>query len=230
MGPWSNCSSLVFWYTGNTNHSPFPEIATLTRLSNRQFAHASGRSFSGVVNSDFVIVPRAVLNDGLQARSTLPPIAGAVTVGAVAYAVYIGKSYTRITAQKVTFHVSTGGASTQVGEVGIFSSLVGPNQSAQTLTKIVATATLDDLTGTGVKGNTTAFAQDIDANVHLWCVYRVDMASTEPTVFGLTADMSQGQILSLPAASDLTTVSTIAGALIAPLVTWMAPNLVLTYS
>lgn len=203
----------------------------MAQLTDRDFAHVLGLPVNNVINSQVNLVPPAVLQGNqFQARSALPNIAGTTTTGDTAYAVYVGKTQRKITAQKVIFHVSTAGTSTQVGEVGIFYSDSAPNGAAQTLTKIVADGTLDDLTGTGVKGNTTAFSRDIEAGKHLWALYRVNMAGTEPTVWGLTADMSQGQVLALTGASALTGVSTVAGALIAAAVAWQAPSLVLTYT
>lgn len=196
----------------------------------KDFAHANGRSIAAVANKDFNQYPALIAPSAFVVRSQLPTITAAVTVGAVAYFVYLGRTRRRLTAQKVLFHVSTAGASTQVGEVGLFSSPTAPNRAAQTLTKICASGTLDDLTAAGVKGNTTAFAQDVDAGTELWAGYRVDMASTEPAVFGLTNDLSCGQILSLAAATAFTAASTYAGGLIAVAASapvWQAPNLTL---
>lgn len=200
----------------------------MAQPTTRDFAHSIGRNVDSVANNDFNIVPAVVRNTSFTLRSKLPTIAGAVTVGAKAYFVFLGTTQRRLSAQKVQFWVSTGGASTQAGEVGLFSSPASPNGAAQTLTKLVATGTLDDLTGTGVLGNTTAFGTTINAGTHLWAGYRVDMASTEPTVFGLTFDMSRGEVLSLASAAAFTATTTYAGALITAAVAWQAPALILT--
>lgn len=200
----------------------------MAQPTTRDFAHSVGRNVDSVANKDFNIVPAVTRRNSFTLRSELPAIAGTVTVGATAYFVFLGTTQRRLNAQKVQFWVSTGGASTQVGEVGVFSSPLSPNGSAQTLTKLTSAATLDDLTGTGVKGNTTAFDTVIPAGTHLWAGYRVDMASTEPTVYGLTADFSRGEILSLGSATAFTTGTTYAGALITASVAWQAPGLFLT--
>lgn len=201
----------------------------MAQPTQREYMHYLGLPVSQ--NSPaFTLYPNLVDPQSLDLRSNLPTVAGAATVGAVAYWVFLGRLSRRLTAQKVLFAVTSGGASTQVGEVGIFSSPTAPNRAAQTLTKIVATGTLDDLTGTGVLGNTTAFAQDVDAGTFLWAGYRVDMASTEPSVQGLGSDLSQGRILSLAAATAFTSGTTYAGVLITHALTWQAPALILTVS
>lgn len=197
--------------------------------SKRDFAHSQGKNIDSVCNADFDLYPPAVQQSDLRLRNmTCQLIAGTTTTGATAYFVYLGRTNRRLSAQKVLFRVTTGGASTQAGEVGVFSSPVAPNGAAQTLTKIVATGTLDDLTGTGTLGNTTAFNKTIPAGTHIWAGYRVDMASTEPTVIGLTGDESNGAVLSLGSATAFTSGTTYAGALITAALTWQAPNLVLT--
>lgn len=199
----------------------------------RDFSHSIGRNVDSVANKVFNFFPALARDSSFELRSELPTIAGAVTVGAVAYFVFLGTTQRKLTAKKVKFWVSTGGASTQAGEVGLFSSPASSNGAAQTLTCLVKDATLDDLTGTGVKGNTADFTgagATVDAGTHLWAGYRVDMASTEPTVFGLTYDLSAGRILSLAAQSAFVAGSTYAGGLVTASVAWQAPSLVFTCS
>lgn len=203
----------------------------MAQPSVKEYAHRNGRASRSVSNKVLYQYPPLVADSNLQLCSpNLSVVAGAVTVGAVAYFVFLGTTSRRLTASKVLFRVTTGGASTQVGEVGLFSSPLPPNRAAQTLTKLMATGTLDDLTGTGILGNTTAFGTDVIAGTNLWAGYRVDMASTEPVVVGLGGDESMGAILSLPAAPAFTSGTTYAGALITPVLTTMGPNLVLTCS
>jgi len=161
-------------------------------------------------------------------ESKLPQIAGAVTVEDVAYWIFCGTISIPITAAFVKFHVSTGGASTQVAEVALASSPLPPNGAAQVLTKIVANGTLSDLTGTGVMKNTVSLATVIPAGTHLWAGLRTAMGTTEPTVWGHTADRSTGQILSTATASALTGAGPWTGALITAAVTWQAPALMVT--
>lgn len=206
----------------------------MAQTTSRRFAHKLGQPIDNFRDREIDVFPGPVADGGfILSNQFCAPIAGAVTVGAVAYFVYLGRLTRQVTALRVLFHVSTGGASTQVGEVGVFSSPTSPNRLGQTLTKIVADGTLDDLTGTGVKGNTAVFSaasSTIPAQTHLWAGYRVDMASTEPTVYGLTADMSYGQILSTAAATAFTSGTTYTGALITAGVAWQCPNLTLHVS
>jgi hypothetical protein len=148
-----------------------------------------------------------------------------LTVASTAYAVYVGRTSRPYTAAFVEFHVTTIGAGAQTAEAGIFSSPLAPNKAGQTLTKLVATGTLDSLVTTGVKRNTTSFALAIAQGTHLWAVYRGNMASTEPTMSGLAGDMSQGHILTLAAAGALTGIATIAGAVPALATATIAPDL-----
>lgn len=194
----------------------------------RQIAHALGFKVDTIANANFNLQPANTAFGESRLQSPLQKIAGTTTTGAVAYFVYLGKTNRKVLANKVLFNVTTGGASTQVGEVGLFSSPTAPAGAAQTLTKLMATGTLDDLTGTGILGNTTAFATDVAAGVHLWAGYRVDMASTEPTVVGLTGDNSVGNVLFLAAAGVMTSTSTYAGGLITHALTWQAPALSLS--
>ena len=202
----------------------------MAQPSIREFAHRNGRRVGAVSNKDFNLYPPLVADSHLQLVSQYcSRVAGAVTVGAVAYFVYLGTTSRRVTAGQVLVNCTVVGTSTQVGEVGVFSTPLPPNRAAQTLTKLTSSAVIDTLaTGTGIKGNTTAFGVDVNAGTHVWAGYRVDMAGTEPTLVGLGGDESTGSILSLAAAAAFTVTATYAGGLIAPVLTWQCPNLVLT--
>lgn len=161
-------------------------------------------------------------------RSKLPTIAGAATTANVAYWVYVGRTAKTITAAKVLFHVTAGAAAgAQVAEVAIATSDAAPNRAAQTLTVVAVNATLDDLTGTGPKGNTTAMTTSIAPNTHLWVGFRENMAGGRPDIYGHTFDCSNGEILSTAAAGVLA-VGSYTGALITASVAWQAPALFLS--
>lgn len=145
-----------------------------------------------------------------------PGGAGFLLVSGVGYWVYLGRVVKAFTPKHVEFHLSTVGAGAQTVEVGFFSTPSAPKKAAQSLTKLVASATVDSLTvGTGVKRNTTPFATSIAAGTHLWAGIRTAMATTQPTIWGLGVDMGQGQILFLAAAGALTGAGPFAGGLIA---------------
>lgn len=161
--------------------------------------------------------------------SQLPSIAGAVTTASTAYFVYVGQVQSAITVNRVECFVTSVGAGTQTAEIGLFSSPSAPNRAGQTLTKIVATGTVDALTSAGLRRNTTAFAQSVSAGVHLWAGIRISMVTTQPQLYGLTADISDGQILSTASATAFTSGTTYSGALITASVTaWQAPHLRVT--
>lgn len=164
--------------------------------------------------------------EGSIFRSILPAHATAfITLTGVAYFVYLGRTTSLQTPKFVEFHVSTGGAGAQTAEVGFFSTPAAPNKAAQSLTKIVATGTVDALTSTGVKRNTAAFATVVQPGVHLWAGIRTAMATTQPTILSLCHDMSQGHILSLAASGVLTGAGPFAGGLVAVSTAQVCPNL-----
>lgn len=134
-----------------------------------------------------------------------------LTISGTAYYVYMGKTTQDITPKFVEFHITTAGAGTDTKEVGLFSTPNAPSKSNQTLTKLVATGTVDSGTTTGVKRNTTAFTTLIPAGTHLWAAFRGALATTQITAVGLANDMSQGHILTTTGGGALTGVTTAAG-------------------
>ena len=165
--------------------------------------------------------PRRVLISRLTTGST-----GLLLTSGTAYFVYLGPADADITPQFVEFYLSAVGLGAQIAEIGFFSTPLGPNKSAQSLTKIVSTATVDDLlAGLGVKRNTAAFATVVPAGTHLWAGIRTAMATTQPTVTGLINDMAQGQILSTAGAAALTGAGPWAGAIITAALTENCPDL-----
>ena len=199
-------------------------------LTTRQSAHLRGQPVDNVSNINQVVVPEVSQYSDFILSSKLPNIGGAALTEDTAYFVYLGTLKKAVTALKIYFHVTTGGTGAQTAEVGLFSTPTAPNRAAQTLTKLVATGTLGDLTGTGVLGNSTSFALDIPAGTNLWAGIRTAMATNEPQIYGLTADMSHGRILSTATAGALTASSSFAGALITAGVAWQAPALTLNVS
>ena len=149
-------------------------------------------------------------------KSALSPgNAGLLLVSGTAYFVFLGVTPAAITPKFVEFHVSTVGAGTQVAEVGFFSTPAWPNKGSQSLTKLVSTGTLGALTATGVVRNTSAFATSVPPNVFLWAGIRTAMTTTQPTIWGVGVDMSEGRILSTASAGVLTGTGPWTGALIA---------------
>jgi hypothetical protein len=138
---------------------------------------------------------------------------GFLLIEDVAYFVYLGRVVVAFTPKHVEFHVSTGGTGAQTAEVGFFSSPAAPNKAAQSLTKLVASGTVDDLTTVGVKRNTAAFATSVAAGTHLWAGIRTAMATNEPTVLGLGGSMGQGGLLTTATSGSLTAAGPWTGAL-----------------
>jgi hypothetical protein len=164
--------------------------------------------------------------------SRLPNVATAITlISNTAYFVYVGRTTQTLTVKHVEFFVNTNGSGTQTAEVGLFSSPNAPNKGNQSLTKLAATGTVDALTTTGVKRNTSSFAYSVAAGTHLWAGIRTAMATTQPALAGLCMDYSQGLVLSTAAAGALTGTGPWTGAIVALgsyLNTAIAPDLRIT--
>lgn len=155
-------------------------------------------------------------------------VATFLTITGTAYYIYVGRIVRASTVAFCEFHVTTAGAGAQTAEIGLFSSTNPPNKSGQTLTKIVATGTVDSVTTTGVKRNTTTFARAISAGTHLWAAIRFAMATTQPTCAGLAQDMSQGHIHTTTGGGALTGLSAVSGTIPAIGTATVAPDVRVT--
>lgn len=132
-------------------------------------------------------------------------------ISGTAYYTYIGRVARDTTIKFLELQVTGAGAGAQTAEVGLYSTPLPPNKSGQTLTRIVATGTVDSLTTTGVKRNTASFAQLVTAGTHIWAAFRTAMATTQPTVNGASGDMGQGAVLTTTGGGALTAVATAVG-------------------
>ena len=121
-----------------------------------------------------------------------------------AYFTYLGHIQRDLTLNYVRFGVKTAASGTQTAEIGLFSTPSAPNRSGQTLTKICSSASVDSLTSSGPKGNTSAFAQAIQAGTHLWAGLRTSFTVLTPIVFPLLADFNHGRTLISASAAALT--------------------------
>jgi hypothetical protein len=199
-----------------------PANATVTpTISKIPISDAAG-NLDGWLNS--------VVDDSASQRifmsCLVPGNAGFLLLTGVAYFAYLGRTNKAITPKYIEFHVSTIGAGAQTAEVGFFSSPLAPNKAAsQSLSKLVSTGTVDALTSTGVKRNTSAFSTSIPAGTHLWAGIRTAMATTQPTIWGLAIDMNQGEVLSTASAGVLTAAGPWTGAKIAASTAAICPDL-----
>jgi len=135
-------------------------------------------------------------------------------ISATAYFVYLGQARVAFTPTFVKFHVTTKATGAQTAECGFFSTPAAPNGSGQTLTKLIASGSLDNLTSSaGVFGNASAFATSVAAGTHLWAGLRTAVASAQPTYAGLLGDMALGSILELVSAGALTGSSSFVGSI-----------------
>jgi hypothetical protein len=157
--------------------------------------------------------------------------AGTVITSDRACFVYVGYIDTALVLNYVDAYMTVVGAGTQAAEVGLFSSPSAPNAASQVLTKIVADATLTDMTATGTAGrirNTTALATTVSGNTHLWAGIRCAMVTTQPTFRTLLLDVLQGNILFTNSAGALTGAGPWTGTVPTISVTGLIPNLRVT--
>lgn len=151
-----------------------------------------------------------------------------LAISGTAYYVYVGKVEEWTTFAFVELHCTVIGAGAQTAELGLFSSPLAPNKTGQTLSKLVATGTVDALTSTGVKRNTASFALAVAPGTHLWAAARFAMATTQPSMVGLGNHMSQGALLTTTGGGALTGVSSPVGTIPAIGTALVAPDLRVT--
>ena len=154
-------------------------------------------------------------------------------VNSVAYFVYVGRSANIMTPKHVeTMVAAAAGTGVGGGEVGIFSSPTAPSRAGQTLTKLVASNLLTQMTAINtVISNTTNFATAIPAGTEIWAGLRCSGFTINPTFNGLAGDFSDGYVLKTAAAPVFTLASstTFVGALISPSgIITVAPDLRIT--
>ena len=205
-------------------------IATNNLLVSNISNATNGLYSIGIATTNYV--NSTVQLEGRQRIFRSPNLAIAATAviasSNTAYFVYMGKTSGALTVQFVKFYVTTAGAGTQNAEVGLFSTPNAPNGTAQTLTKIVANATLSSLTTTGIKSNTVALAQSVAAGTHLWAGVRFGMVTTQPTCASVAYDMNGGNLLTTASAGLLTSSSTFSGAVPIVVATGQGPELRIT--
>ncbi len=164
--------------------------------------------------SGFAITPPANVWDR-NLRSPLATGGTFLLIADVAYFLYIGQMpHTRVP-KYVEVNMTTVGTGAQTAEVGLFSSTGPPNKGSLSLSKIVATGTVDTLTATLVtKRNTSAFTTPVYAETYLWAGIRTNMGGNQPTFRGIENDFSQGYQLSTATAGALTGAGPWTGAII----------------
>lgn len=147
-----------------------------------------------------------------------------VFTSASASFLYFGQLTTDFTANYVSFYVSGAGTGTQTAEVGIFSSSAEPT-GATLLTKIVASGSVDSLTSTGKKSNTSAFGATLTAGTHVWAAVRVVMGTTQPSTYRGAADNAARGLFLAASPGALTSVTTVTPT---TFVGTQAPNMVIS--
>lgn len=211
------------------NATPVGWTAASVYCTPTRAGHTNCRVFVGAGNvlddADFYDItleqensPDGYVSPKLQRimQSPLPAQAADIllTTGTAQF-VYLGYTVAETVIKYVEFLVTVAAVGAQTAEIGLFSTLLPPCKAAQSLTKLMATGTVDDLTGTGVMRNTNAFTTAIAAGVHVWAGIRTAMGTTQPTLSGRGGDWAQGQILDCAGSGVLTGAGPFAGAIIA---------------
>lgn len=111
---------------------------------------------------------------------------GVITSGR-GYFTYFGKLAVNYTVNYVGFVVSTAAAGTQTAEVAIYSSTDSPSPSSSSyayssavLTPLGSTGSLEALTTTGFRKNSSALGVAVTKGTHLWAGIRTAMGTTQP--------------------------------------------------
>lgn len=197
-------------------------LATPRTINNVSFdgsANIVVNARSGITLNDRIVRPN---NHGVMSSQ-------AVTIDSTAYFVYLGTLAEAITFKFVKVRMTLAGSGAQTAEVGMFSSPNPPNGAGQTLTKLWADGTLDNLaSGTGIRANTSASSTSIAAGTHLWAAIRTAMASAEPTLQGGANEWDLGNVLQITSASALTSYTNNATASLLAAVNTFFPELVAT--
>ena len=179
------------------------------------------------------LVPQTTDDPGTitAARTWRPPLCTGgqfSSVSGTAYWVYLGMVLKTSVPKHVEFYVRIVGAGAQTAEAALAYTDGPPDKSNQTLSKIVATGTLDSLTSLGVKRNTSAFATTVYAGTHLWAGLRVAMATTQPGLLGLQHDWAEGYLLTTASSAALTGAGPWTGSIITPSANAETPDLRVT--
>lgn len=124
----------------------------------------------------------------------LPSTATNITVAsATAYAVYVGYVIKPITAQFVRYNIVTDGTGTATAEVGLYTSVTGPDAASKLLTKVISNGSGF---GVGIRTNLANFNTVIPSGTHLWAAVRTSYVTTQPAISSVFQDLSRGYILS----------------------------------
>lgn len=157
-------------------------------------------------------------------RSLLMPGLGNVTTGSgVAYWVFVGTFTQTTILARVRYFVAVAAAGTQTAELAYASSPLPPCGAGQVLTKIAATGSVTDLTGTN--NQNTALAATIPAGTNLWIGFRSAMGTTQPSFRGLGYDLADGSVLRTNASGALTGAGPWTGAVVSGATTATCPDL-----
>lgn len=164
---------------------------------------------------------RAPLVNGPRVfRPAVHPSTSLRLTSGTAYWVYAGQAGEDLLLSRVMAYINTGGAGTQTGELGIFSTPKAPCCLGQTLTRVCSTAVIDDMnTSSQMSQNTNSFAQRVPRGTHLWAGVRTAFSSTQPTFSAFITDYGTGTCLVLAGAGAFSSNSSYAGGMLAAAVT-----------
>lgn len=123
-----------------------------------------------------------------------------------------------VTVKFVLGKLTTNGGGTQTAEIGLFTTVGPPRFANLSMTKLVSTGTVTDLTAGAVKevGNTSSFNQVIPAGSYLWAGIRTAMGTTQATIQTECRDPGWGGWQRITSASALTGAGPFSATLVDP--------------
>lgn len=197
----------------------------------RQAAHRAGRS-SALNKRD----AGAALNVAYSAgeatllKSRLAPAAAALTTANTQYWVYVGRAARNQTFNKVVVPVNAAAVGTVSQAVAIATTPFGPTRAGQSLT-VQAVSTAITIVGASADSavvNSDSLGYTPVATDFLWVGFFGNYGTTQPTLYGLTRDIGNGEVL-VVAAGGLPVVGTsYNGTVVAPFLAFSAPDLTLS--
>lgn len=167
---------------------------------------------TSVKRSQVLTADRFTVKTGACLRAQCDASTTQATSSGTIYWCYVGYLPKGTVIKRVRVGVSSLGTGAQTAEVGVFTGTGPPNFAAQTLTKVWASGSVDDLTvGTGFKGNTADNTVALRNDAHVWVGFRNAMASTQVTTHVLQRDWGQGHLMQTVGAGAMTGSNTFTG-------------------
>lgn len=184
-----------------------PTALTIGAVADASLLRRVGSTLVGATTDQV----RALFN---AARKTFrTELAGHNTSGATTsqqtYALYVGYIAAGTVIRSVRVRQTGLASGTGQAEVAIASSPAAPNGASQTLTVLAAGVTASlTANNNSAKKNNADLAHTLAADTHLWCLFRAQFATTQPSVWMCRAEIDNDAyaVFYKTSQSDLTTL------------------------